>query len=304
MGRLSPDQFDPARFGSGNMEAGGDFMRRGYGAVGAGLTAVVAVMTSACGPADSDADDGADEAAAASKAVRTVLARVADRTEEMGSAEVEETVDGGVDKPLSMRGNFSWGDGGYAFDVETDAEAAGLRDFAVSRTVRVRSVGQGCYYALDRLTTGRFAGKKWLKTGTDCGDASVTVLDASTGGSPSAVMKSLAYAHDVRKVGKETVNGQPTTHYRTVMNQKDIAAFEDDHIREGALLRTAAAGEKAVPLDLWVNADDLPVRTRQTTGPVTVTLDFAGFGVTKAIRAPSAGETGDISEDVRKATGI
>ncbi|MDQ0810018.1 hypothetical protein QFZ63_001732 [Streptomyces sp. B3I7] len=272
---------------------------------GAGLTAVLALMTSACGPADSDAPGSADKAAATTKAVRSALARVADRTEAARSARVEETIEGGADEPLSMRGAFTWNDD-YAFDVETEAAGAGLEDVAVGSTIRVRRVGHTCYYALGQETTGRFAGKKWLKVGSSCGDSVVDVLDAFTGGSPSALLKSLPYAHEVQKLGKETVNGQSATHYRTVMNQKDIAKFEDDHEEEGALLRTAAAGAKSVPLDLWINADDLPVRTKQSTGPgpVTVTLDFEKFGTTEAIGTPPAEQTGDFTEEMRKASGM
>ncbi|WP_279548722.1 hypothetical protein [Streptomyces sp. DH24] len=47
---------------------------------------------------------------------------------------------------------------------------------------------------------------------------------------------------------------------------------------------------------------DLPVRIVQEFGALKVSMDFEKFGATREIRVPPAARTGDLTEEVRKAT--
>ncbi|MFF5855721.1 hypothetical protein ACFY8B_08800 [Streptomyces sp. NPDC012751] len=51
--------------------------------------------------------------------------------------------------------------------------------------------------------------------------------------------------------------------------------------------------------DVWGGSDGLPVRLKQKTGTMTVTMDFEGFGRSVAVEAPAASRTADLTEVIR-----
>ncbi|MFC3577654.1 hypothetical protein ACFOZ0_31205 [Streptomyces yaanensis] len=55
-----------------------------------------------------------------------------------------------------------------------------------------------------------------------------------------------------------------------------------------------------ITYDVWADGKDLPVRMTQSGAGMTVTMDFLKFGATKAIPAPPASDTADLTEQVKK----
>ncbi|MFE9773067.1 hypothetical protein ACFYOV_15580 [Streptomyces sp. NPDC005931] len=275
-------------------------MKLRYTAAWVGLTAAAMAATSACGA------DGARTAAEAVDNADTIMAalgRATDRTEELGSAEVRTTTDLGTGEPISMDGTYSWGDG-YALDVEMDTEAAQMQQLTDSPTVRTLFVDGAYYYDVDPQPSGPLAGKEWMKIDGSAvfGEAGADALSSAGGGSPSASMKSLKYASDVEDLGKESVNGKSTRHYRAVLDKDDMGKLKDVYGAEGSLANSMTGGG-SVTMDVWVGADDLPVRLKQKIGSMTVTMDFDKFGATEEIEAPPAAETGDLTDVVKEAGG-
>jgi hypothetical protein len=273
-------------------------MKLRHTAARVGLTAAAMVATSACGA------EGAKTAAEAVDNADTIMAalsRATDRTEELGSAEVRMTTDLGTGAPVSMDGTYSWGDG-YAFDVEMDAKAAQMQELTDSPTVRTLFVDGAYYYDVDPQPSGPLQGKEWMKIDGSAifGEQGASALSGNAG-SPSASMKGLKYASDVEDLGEETVNGKSTTHYRAVLGPKDLGKFQEAY-GEDTVFNSMTGGAQKVTMDVWVGPEDLPVRMVQEFGAMKVSMDFDKFGATQEIQAPPAGETGDLTEEVKKAT--
>ncbi|MER7563485.1 hypothetical protein ABTZ93_11010 [Streptomyces sp. NPDC097941] len=264
-----------------------------------GFTAAAMVAVTACGSQGvKQAADVVDK----SDAIMAALARATDRTEQLGSAEVRMTTDIGTGTPIAMDGTYSWGDG-YAYDIEMDTKAAQMQTLTADPSIRVLFVDGAYYYDVDPQPAGPLKGKEWMKIDGSAvfGESGAKALSGSNG-SPSASMKGLKYADDVENLGKETVDGKSTTHYRAEIDQKKLGRLKDAYGDQDGLLGKATGGSTSMTMEVWVGAGDLPVRLKQRTGTMTVTMDFEKFGRTAVVKAPPAAETGDLTEVLKNAT--
>lgn len=274
-------------------------MKLGKSAAWVGCTAAALLATSACG-ADgvrtaARTVDGADKVMAA-------LARATDRTENLGSAEVRMSTDLGTGNgPVTMAGTFSWGKD-YAYDVEMDTKAANMQALQDSPKIHCLFVDGSYYYDVDPQPSGPLKGKQWMKVDASAvlGEAGAASLSGS--GNPTASMKGLKYANDVDDLGAQTVDGRRTTHYRAVVDQAHMGEFKDAYGDKDSLLGSVTGGATSITMNVWVGADDLPVRLKEEIGNVTVTMDFEKFGRTATVEAPPAAQTADVSEQLKNAS--
>ncbi|MFE7647538.1 hypothetical protein [Streptomyces phaeoluteigriseus] len=271
-------------------------MKVKYTAAWVGLTAAALAAATGCSSDPvRDTAQKAAEVADPSEKIRAALTRATDRTEQLGSAEVRMTTDVGTGTPVAMDGTYSWGDG-YAFDVRMDTAAAQMQQLQDAPTMRVLFVDGAYYYDVDPQATGPLAGKEWMKVDSSAvfGEQGSQALSGSNG-SPSASMKGLKYAKDVENLGSETVNGKTATHYRAVVDQERMGSLED------AFGGLTDSGATSITMDVWVDAEDLPVRMVQEFGTMKVSMDFAEFGRTVVVKAPPAARTGDLTEALEEA---
>ncbi|MDO0933292.1 hypothetical protein QQY66_16945 [Streptomyces sp. DG2A-72] len=280
-------------------------MKQKYTAAWVGFTAAALVATAGCGAeATKETAEQAAKAVGNGDKIMAVLSRAADRTEELGSAEVKMTtsIDGGA--PIAMDGTYSWGDG-YAFDVEMDTKAVQMQTLTDAPKVRCLFVDGDYYYDVDPQPSGPLAGKEWMKIDGSAvfGEDADQALSGSSGGSPSASMKSLKYAEDVEDLGTETVNGQRTTHYRAVLDKNKMGKLKELYGDDESLYNSMLGADGSLTMDIWVGDKDLPVRLTQKTGAMKVTMDFEKFGATADVKAPPAAQTGDLTETLKAANG-
>jgi hypothetical protein len=277
-------------------------MRLRHTAAWAGVTAAALMATSACGT------EGAKTAAKAvdnADMIMAALARATDRTENVGSAQVRMTTVTPMTGPVTMDGTYSWGHG-FAFDVLMDTKAVQMQRLHAAAKTRSLFVDGAYYYDIDPQPSGPLKGKEWMKLDASAvfGDKGAQAVQENSGaGSPVASMKGLRYANNVKDLGKETVDGQSATHYRAVVDKEHMGKFKKAFGDQNSLFGSATGGVgDSVTMDVWVGAKDLPVRMKQRFGGMTVTMDFEKFGATAAIKAPPAAQTGDVTEQVKKAT--
>ncbi|WP_449351228.1 hypothetical protein [Streptomyces shaanxiensis] len=275
-------------------------MKLKYTAVWVGFTAAAMVAVSACG---SEGVKKAADVVDKSDAIMAALARATDRTEDLGSAEVKISTATTGAAPITMEGVYSWGDG-YAFDVEMDTKAAQMQLLQDSPTMRMLFVDGAYYYDVDPQRSGPLKGKEWMKIDAVAvfGEKGAQAFSGGGGGSPAASMKSLKYANNVEDLGKETVDGKSTTHYRARLDQAQLGKFKDAYGDKDSLAGAVTGGASSMTMDIWVS-NDLPVRLKQKVGAMTVTMDFEKFGKTAVVKAPPAAETGDLSEALKGAAG-
>ncbi|MFI9149787.1 hypothetical protein [Streptomyces sp. NPDC053367] len=269
-------------------------MKLRHTAAWTGVTAVALITTSACGgTAQKAAVDNAD-------AVMAALARATDRTEEIGSAQMNLTADMGTGTPVTMNGTYSWGDG-YAFDVEMDTAAVQMQALQDAPTTRMLFVDGAYYYDIDPQSSGPIAGKEWMKIDASAvfGEGAQAFNTSAGASSPAASMRGLKFAKDVEDLGRETVNGKSAVHYRAELGEKELGKFADAYTEDNPFTNLAG-NPSSIVMDIWVGEDDLPVRMKQDMGTISMTMDFEKFGATAEVEAPPAAETGDLTEQVKQ----
>ncbi|MFK0171485.1 hypothetical protein ACIQU5_22060 [Streptomyces sp. NPDC090306] len=191
------------------------------------------------------------------------------------------------------------------------------------RQVEQRVVDQVLYEKPPAGTVQMPSGKTWLKIDlAKLGAAQGAGADGSGVSDPAgsfAYTKSLS-EKDVTVVGKENVNGAPTTHYRVALDLGKLA--KGDAAQEKKL--RAQLGDN-VPVDLWIDAQG---RTRReqieltvsgadapsaaTTGAsasaqqakAKVVMNFSDFGTDVKVTAPAAKDAVDFTDKLAgKTTG-
>ncbi|MCX5003966.1 hypothetical protein OHB05_15220 [Streptomyces sp. NBC_00638] len=204
--------------------------------------------------------------------------------------------------PIAAEGTYSWGDG-FAYDVEMDTRAAKMELLTADPSIRTLLVDGVYYYDTDPQPSGPLEGKEWMKVDASAvfGEKGAQALSGSSNsGSPAATMRGLKYANDVEDLGKETVGGKATTHYRAVIDKDHMGKAKDALSSGDTLFNSVTGGTDSITMDVWVDAKDLPVRLKEVFGTVTVTMDFEKFGATADVKAPPAAQTGDLTKLVKK----
>jgi len=126
---------------------------------------------------------------------------------------------------------------------------------------------------------------------------------------PSAVMKFLNSAQSVKKVGTETVNGTPTTHYLAQVDfqkrLKTVAPSERKSDEQFLKLLKASQGTTLLPIDVYVDDHKLVRRMGfkldlcTTEGNVSVALkfDFLDYGPQTVPGLPHGEEVRDATDE-------
>ncbi len=115
---------------------------------------------------------------------------------------------------------------------------------------------------------------------------------------PSLNGKMLTASKDVRSVGKETVDGVSTTHYKgTFMLNDALAKLDADQKAQAQKLFTQAGLDK-LDFNAWIDGKQLPRKITMATPPgaktqVNTTMNYTGFNVPVSISAPPQSEVAD-----------
>ena len=258
-----------------------------------------AVLLVGCGSSGDEAEVGPNQNA---------LAKAASRTQDQHSAHM--TISGKSE--VAGQEADSTGSGVVDFDQGESSlttEAAGIQIQAVlaDATMYMRFPAE-----LSRLPDG----KEWAKIDLDGVLGGSAFSDALGGGgsNPAQYLQQLAISSGVKQVGKEQVAGHPTTHYRAVVDYRDIIENGPESQREIAEKSLEFSAQPTVPVEVWIDDDGLIRRQRLQfeTKPIgqvpsqkqDLTIIYDEFGVdTSSIKKPSDGVTEDITEQTKAALG-
>jgi hypothetical protein len=153
-------------------------------------------------------------------------------------------------------------------------------------------------------------GKTWLRL--DVGKLAkghgvdLTQLLQANQGSPAPVLDALIKSKTSVKLGRETVGGVGTTHYRASVDAKEYAlANVRGEAREQLERVLGAAKVVTFPVDVWVGDDGLVRRLRLTVpdvtpnqtggGSVTFTEELSGYGEPVDVALPDDADVFDFS---------
>jgi hypothetical protein len=168
------------------------------------------------------------------------------------------------------------------------------------------------YMRVPSLGAGLGSGKKWLKF--DVAKAGKALgIDVSQMGSfgqdPSQSLQMLkAVAGDVKTVGEEDVRGVSTTHYSATIDlakyPATVPATARAAVRRSVDQIARLTGTRTIPVDVWVDGDDVVRRFSQTlkmtvAGSVMQTkqtMELYDFGTKVHVQAPPKSEVQDLSD--------
>jgi hypothetical protein len=253
----------------------------------------IAIAASGCG-----ASDTVDPA---------VVAKAADRTAAAGTARLALVA--------QFKGQTLRGQG--AIDPKTGRSQITLALPQGQGEIESRYIGGMVYLHLpEKARDGLPGGRSWAKIdivrmmrskGID-----VSKVRSPSGDDPTQTVAQLRGAGDVERVGKDTVRGAPTTHYKTTVDLRKAAeraaTGSRDTARKGMNdLIKASGGRTTAPVEVWID-DKGRVRRMRTVQrindqDVTETMELYDFGGDQAIVAPSGDDTADVTDETIRQLG-
>ncbi|MFD8426366.1 hypothetical protein ACFV1R_01995 [Streptomyces coelicoflavus] len=168
-----------------------------------------------------------------------------------------------------------------------------------------------------------FSADRAVWGGASYDNNSYGLLPRQLEGSPIVQSAMLTASKDVRRIGTETIEGVPTTHYRGTVTSDGIHAARDAATDEAARERQigsldqfyAMRLEDTLTMDLWVGDDNRTKRFRMRSDtyaskggtvdqpleiidgePLDMTVTFLDVNEPVTVEAPPADDTADLGE--------
>ena len=147
--------------------------------------------------------------------------------------------------------------------------------------------------------------KQWIKV--DLGQlAQQRGIDlsslAGTSPTPTSALSYLRGSGRVREVGKESIDGVETTHYRVRVDLEKAVARSDAITQEALRRVIRASGVKTLPVDVWIDGKDYVRRVqyaqRAAGKDVKVTMNLHDYGKPVTVKPPPADSVVDLMHAV------
>jgi len=268
--------------------------------IGAGVAALAAVAVAGCSGSGGKASAGHLPGASGDG---SAIALVADAMDQAGQADtVKMTGTMTTSGQSAVTANLTAQEE-YSPDLEMSmsigANGENISEVLVGTKVYLK------YPGLSSMTDDKpWAEIDLTKAGGAIGSLS-TILDEAKSYNPTTQLSALLASGGITDEGRETVDGQQTTHYHGTLTAAQVLALGTgqahltaDQISE---LRSEfkTAGIKTETIDLWVGANKLPVEIKivQQASSISVNLDMhlSDWGAKVNIGAPPADQVYDLT---------
>jgi len=168
------------------------------------------------------------------------------------------------------------------------------------------------YLNFPALTSQLPGGKQWVKLDLSAAlkAKGINLSQLSSGGGidPNQYLNYLrASGSTVTTVGRQTINGVPTTHYHAIVDLSKVAGAvpqaDRASMQAGITELEQQSGITTFPIDVWID-DQQHVRREQFTLTstaqghtfhVAATVDFLSFGPTPSVTPPPADQVFDLT---------
>ncbi|WP_055588937.1 hypothetical protein [Peterkaempfera griseoplana] len=280
-----------------------------------GLTGLVGCSSTGSGASGSSTkaagDGGAKGAGAPAVDVSKALGLVAKSTDSASSARmrmVERVPKVGT---ITASGVMSWKP--LSMDLTMDTSGIAGASQAGAGSLRMVMTGQVMYMNMGAKAAASLQGKHWLKMDLaavaksqgGAGQQMLDQLNKQSGQDPTQSVGLITGSGNVKQVGRETVDGVSTTHYRGTV---DITSLAEKQGSLGSMTATqrkqfetqmTKLGVKTMNIDLWANDQKRPVKVHETAqtanGPLDIVVDYSDYGTPVHAVAPPASDTLDLS---------
>lgn len=155
-------------------------------------------------------------------------------------------------------------------------------------------------------------GKSWIAIGAaSSGGLGTSLLGPFGGTDPRDLLSSLtAVSSSATKLGSAAIRGVQVTHFRVRVDPAKAASRVPRWQRAGFRAFAKGLGTATIPVDVWVDQQNLVRRARISLHPpkgpgrpagahITQTVDFYDFGAQVQVSAPPAAEVASLSQLAR-----
>lgn len=290
-------------------------MRRAAGRATALAALLAALLLAACGGGGISASEAPDGGGA-------VLASAAEATREAGSSRVAFTLTTELPAEVAQDPVTFTGEGEFDYTSRSGRVTYDFSDLLAtfgqtsSEPVEMRFLGNVFYMKFPLLAAFLPGAKEWIEfdlesLGEDAG-IDLNQLQQLGQSDPSQALDYLRATGQVEEVGTEQVDGVETTHYTGTIRLDAVAeqvpADQRDAVREAIEKLKQQSGLAEIPVDVWVDGDDLvrkmsmtytakvPVEGETKDASSTVTMEFSDYGVEVDVQAPPADQVTSLAE--------
>ncbi|HXZ56859.1 MAG TPA: hypothetical protein VEG40_04690 [Gaiellaceae bacterium] len=144
-------------------------------------------------------------------------------------------------------------------------------------------------------------GKQWVKIDLEKAAKAANVnLNGliGTNPSPGGALAYLQGSTAIKRVGSETVDGSPTTHYRVVVDLQQAVNRASGSDKDALEQAIKGSGSSTQPVDVWVDAEGyvrkLEVQSQASGQPADLTMKMHDFGSPVPITPPATNEVVDL----------
>jgi hypothetical protein len=236
------------------------------------------------------------------------VAKAADTTAAAGSAEfglAGSVTAGGQTVPLSGSGKMDTKNQKVHMSIATTVPGAG------PMTIEEILDGTVIYMKFPQLAGQMPGGKQWMKLdlqefGKSLGVDFQKLMGASRGNTnPADFLSYLKAVGNSQVVGRESIRGVSTTHYRATIDlQKALDEVGDKRAKQALKQLYSSSGATAMPVDAWVDREGLVRREsfQMAMSPpgagrvsMNMTFEFIRFGVPVDANPPPDDQVFDVT---------
>lgn len=208
-------------------------------------------------------------------------------------------------KSLHLSGNITAG--GQALSLSGDLATGdqSLKSLQAHLTMKIGSkslqvilVGGSLYIDGAGMGMTTDPAKPWIKAdltnpNSPLGSVYNQLLDQMD---PANMSKAFQAITTFKRVGSESVNGVPATHYLvTVDTAKAVKAMGMTQVGGKSLTQALASMPKTMSYDVWVDGSSRPVEIKTTFSGSKLDLHFTDWGKAVTVKAPPASEVTTMS---------
>ncbi|GLY64497.1 hypothetical protein [Amycolatopsis taiwanensis] len=141
--------------------------------------------------------------------------------------------------------------------------------------LELRFVGPTVYLKIPPKERAKVGGKPWARiTDNQLGEEFAKILDMTKQNDPTKILDQIQQAGTITKSEKTTLDGQPASHYWVDIDfAKATESLATISLLPAEEVQKLVGQVKAIPMELWLNQDSLPV---QITEDLTEIAKVAG----------------------------
>jgi hypothetical protein len=176
-------------------------------------------------------------------------------------------------------------------------------------TEEVRLVNETMYLRLPAAASGMVAGgKPWARITSDSPMGKMVTSNLNTGqNDPTQYLQQVQAAGTITRSEQTMLDGQQVSHYWISLDFAKVATKLQSVGIPADQLQKLTSQVQTIPLELWLNRDDLPVQVSEDMSAIlkasgapasaqnfTATIKYSDWGTPVDVQAPPADQVGDL----------